>query len=89
MNGPRQPLSWNRWSEHVYRACKVCVHGRDAEGRPVRGSDRTVTQCASPEAAGRGRLIPVIQARANGGACGPEAHLQDFPGLHLGCRRAA
>lgn len=52
-----------------YRACALCLHG---------GSCSADASCKHPDAGQRG----TVQAmRAPGGACGPEAVLQDFPGL--------
>ena len=55
-----------------YRACQLCTHGRGpADGR----------QCSCPAVAGQARQVPVDDARRAAGACGPEAHFLDFPGL--------
>ena len=62
----------SHWDKAVYRACEICDHGRGPEGARL---------CACPEVAGSGAPVPVGPARANGGACGPEAYHQQFPGL--------
>lgn len=79
------------WARADYLGCCVCKHGRTAEGQPTRGTQRVASQCAHPSVATRRRLDgettaelihqPTALARSNFGACGPEAHLQDFPGL--------
>ena len=48
-----------------YRCGAVCTHG-SAGG------------CQHPEVAGRGAPVPIGQARAPGGACGPEAERMGF-----------
>lgn len=53
-----------------WSGCVLCTHGRGpADAR----------HCGHPQGLGR----PVDEMRCNGGACGPEAELQDFPGLRL------
>lgn len=56
-----------------YRACAVCDHG---------GSCTPAAPCRHPETNNQ-RFPTVAAMRAPGGPCGPEAELQDFPGLRL------
>lgn len=72
-----QPASWSNMPP--FRACAICVHGRNAEGGK-REIDQSADLCACPEVAGR-KTVPIHLARSNGGACGPEAHHLSFPGL--------
>lgn len=54
------------------RACEICRHGRLHDGARV---------CTARAVAGSAAHVPVDDARRNHGACGPEAHHLDFPGL--------
>lgn len=62
------------WDLQLVRGCMVCQHGTGPEGHRL---------CAHPEVAGRaGAPVPVHVARANHGACGPEARHMYFAGLY-------
>jgi hypothetical protein len=67
VNAPAVWLS----AERPYRACDLCSHGLTL------GSHRF---CSLGD---RGRPLPVPDARAPGGHCGPDAERLDFPGLHV------
>ena len=60
------------WDQQLYRACALCTHGTGPE---------TERACTHPAVAGRLALVPVAGARANTGACGPEAHHMSYPGF--------
>lgn len=76
------PRSWAKSPRTEYLGCAVCTHGQDDTGRPCRGHpSRAASHCACPAVTGGRAPVPVPQARANHGACGPEAAHQAFPGL--------
>lgn len=52
-----------------YRGCELCNHGGNAAGR-----------CGNPEFKTEHSPL-VLDLRAPGGACGPEAKALTFPGL--------
>jgi hypothetical protein len=55
-----------RWNEALaYRCAPHCKHGRDG-------------RCAHEEVAGRGKTVPLEEARSRGGACGPDAIRMEF-----------
>jgi len=60
-----EPASWAQ--ARPFRACELCDHGQTV----LQGQRR----CTHPSAAGTSQGVPVHQARALGGACGPEADL--------------
>jgi len=75
----KAPASWS--SAQSYRACALCTHGKP---KPGQGSGDEV--CTCPAVTGRDQAdwpigVPVREARANHGACGPEAHHLAFTGL--------
>lgn len=76
----RMPSSWH--GAEVYRACGICIHGRTATGQHARTARQDATHCICPAVTGGRSPVATAQARANHGPCGPEAHHQDFPGLH-------
>lgn len=60
------------------RACHFCQHSNIAD-------DQELTMiCDAPAVIGRGRAIPIRQARADSGPCGSEARF-----LEISPRRAA
>lgn len=81
------------WAQEPVRGCAVCQFGRDDQGRPTRAGGRDASRCICPSVTGRnvpkpepadwplGHGVPVHQARANTGPCGPEAHHLTFAGL--------
>lgn len=54
------------------RACHFCQHSNLADD-----SDLTMV-CDAPEVIGRGRAIPIRQARADSGPCGSEARFLEI-----------
>jgi len=69
------------WDRQLIKGCLICDHGT--------GPD-TARMCRSPNVATvRRPLVPVHEARANSGQCGPEARHQDFPGLYASVPRSA
>jgi len=73
------PASWS--TALSYRACMLCSHGKP---KPSQGSGDEV--CTCPAVTGRTQAdwpmgVPVREARANYGACGPEAYHLVYPGL--------
>lgn len=59
------------WAPVIPYGCpRVCEHGKTGA-------------CTHPEVAGRlpGATVPFDDARAQGGACGPDAEHMTFPGL--------
>jgi hypothetical protein len=89
---PQPPTAPRHWARANYLGCCICQHGRTDEGDATRGTQRVATHCAHPSVAPLRRvdggptgservLVPCTSARSNHGACGPEAHLQAFPGL--------
>lgn len=52
-----------------YRGCELCNHGGNATGR-----------CSNPQFTNEASHV-VLDLRAPGGACGPEASALTFPGL--------
>ena len=84
------------WGTTPLRGCAVCAFGRDASGKPTRAGGHDADTCICPSVTGRNlpegaasssdwplgiRGVPVVAARANTGACGPEAHHLTFRGL--------
>lgn len=66
------PLHWVAADEQSYRGCQICVHGHTApDSRQM---------CTKRSVAGGERAITAAEARAPGGACGPEAQHMVFPG---------
>lgn len=71
-------VSW-RSSEAPLRGCVLCDYGRDlALDPPDHGR-----LCRHPEVAPRTRLAQTDQARAKGGACGPDAAFLTIRGVQL------
>lgn len=79
------------WARQATRACNVCSFGRDAAGKATRPGGADAAKCICPSVTGRNLPrevpadwplgVPVLQARDNHGACGPEAHHQAWPGF--------
>lgn len=74
------PTSWQGAEE--LRACRICLHGRTADGRPSRSAGQEAEHCVNPAITGGRGPVATHKARAHAGPCGPEANFQDFPGLH-------
>lgn len=73
-NLPAAPAEWISHFQNPFRACDLCRSGGTSTADGARC-------CQHPSVAGRGGSVPVAQARARYGACGPEAAHLDFPGL--------
>ena len=58
------------------RACRICQHRDRVASTP----DEPL--CRHPRVTGRPGALHCTAARRPGGACGPEARLLEFPGLH-------
>lgn len=57
------------------RACSLCVYSRNPTYDAGECWHPRVTQGRGP--------VPLVEARASGGGCGPEAIHLDYPGLHV------
>jgi hypothetical protein len=67
------PAVSSPWPETHYRACELCTHGRS--------TDAGTRLCTEQTVAGIHRALPVEQARAAGGGCGPDATRMATPWL--------
>lgn len=68
------PAAWRAHASSPHRACDLCRSGYDLPADGTRC-------CGHASVATHGQVVHVVTARAKGGACGPEAHHLDFPGL--------
>lgn len=68
----------SHWDARCYRACDICAFGQAATTQ----QDSATPVCVCPDVRGQRAAVPVPEARANHGPCGPEAHFLSFPGLY-------
>lgn len=77
-----EPAHWREADRRPLRGCCICNHGLASDGvTPSRRDKGGAVWCQHPAVAGQRGRIPIADARANHGPCGPEARHQNYPGL--------